>query len=203
MAKRVSSDEKITKIVNFFKSKPDFYCIKELEKKIPKECGISSMQLADFLKAVVDENLVNCEKCGGSNMYWAFQNQERHFRSCEIEKTQLGIESYSQENRRKRRHLAGIEQERQSSPERDALLAEYARLKERVAEIEKLRWQLENCSMAEYCRLEAEAAAIKEGINKTTDDIYTLQGYVCGKFNFDKKDFNSNFEVKEDMDYVD
>lgn len=37
-----------------------------------KATGISSMQIKDILKILVDDGLVRCEKCGIANLYWSF-----------------------------------------------------------------------------------------------------------------------------------
>lgn len=49
------------------------YNIKEIETVGSKKTGISSMQIKDILKLLIDDGLVNCEKCGISNIYWSFQ----------------------------------------------------------------------------------------------------------------------------------
>lgn len=49
------------------------YNIKEIETIASKKTGISSMQIKDILKLLVDDGLVNCEKCGISNIYWSFK----------------------------------------------------------------------------------------------------------------------------------
>lgn len=49
------------------------YNIKEVETIGSKKTGISSMQIKDILKLLIDDNLVNCEKCGISNIYWSFK----------------------------------------------------------------------------------------------------------------------------------
>lgn len=49
------------------------YNIKEIETTGSKKTGISSMQIKDILKLLIDDGLVNCEKCGISNIYWSFQ----------------------------------------------------------------------------------------------------------------------------------
>ena len=55
MAKRVSTEEKLEKIIEFFTSSSDVYVIKELEKKIPTQCNISAMLVKDLLTNLQNE----------------------------------------------------------------------------------------------------------------------------------------------------
>ncbi|ODV93708.1 hypothetical protein PACTADRAFT_18348 [Pachysolen tannophilus NRRL Y-2460] len=74
VAKRgLSLEEKKIKLLDFFKRKHEFYNIKEVENAGSKFTGISSMQIKEVLQNLLDENLVNCEKCGISNLYWVFE----------------------------------------------------------------------------------------------------------------------------------
>lgn len=43
MAKGVSAGEKVSKIMAFFLAKPEIYTLKDLEAKLPKATGLSSM----------------------------------------------------------------------------------------------------------------------------------------------------------------
>lgn len=61
------------KLLAWFQQSHTMYNIKEVETIASKKTGISSMQIKDILKLLVDEGLVNCEKCGISNIYWSFQ----------------------------------------------------------------------------------------------------------------------------------
>ena len=80
MAKRVSTDEKLEKILEFFRKTSDFYSIKELEKLLPKNCpNVNSMLVPDLLKKLQDENLINVEKMGLSNIYWSFSSFSSSF----------------------------------------------------------------------------------------------------------------------------
>lgn len=202
MAKRVSTDEKLEKIINFFKKSLDIFSIKELEKKIPKECGISSMLVPDLLKKLADDNLISIEKCGASNIYWCFPYQKHHHYSCETEKAALAIEGFKEEIEKKKEQLSKIRVTKASTPERDELLAEYNKLKSKVTEIEANKKHNEECSVSEYKSFIKEIKETKEKINKLTDDIFTMQGYVSKKYGMDRKDFNKNFGIDDEMDYV-
>lgn len=202
MAKRVSTDEKLTKIISFFKTTQDIYSIKDLEKKIPKECGLSAMLVPDLIKKLVDENLISVEKCGASNIFWCFQFQKHHSYQCETEKIQLAIESFKEENTKKRAQFEKLKATEDKSEERTELLEEYNKLKEKAMKIEEMKKQNSECSYEEYQSLQKEKEEMKNKANKLTDDIYNIQGYMSGKYNIGRKDFNQSFGVPDDLDYL-
>ncbi|KAM0681811.1 Meiotic nuclear division protein 1 [Glugoides intestinalis] len=202
MVKRVSTDEKLEKIIAFFKKTPEIYTIKDLEKKIPKECGISGMLVPDLIKRLCDENMLSMEKCGASNLYWCFPYQKHHALSCDVEKMALAIESFKEEKEKKTAQLEKLKEMKENNPERDALIAEYKKLKKKVLVIEEHRKQCEECSIEEYKNFVKEIKEMKGTVNKTTDDIYALQGYVCFKYGLTRKEFNQNFELDDAMDYL-
>lgn len=203
MPKGVSAGEKVSKIVEFFLARPEIYTLKELEAKLPKATGLSSMLIPDLIKQVVDDNLVRAEKVGSSNMYWAFPNDERHFVACETEKAQMAVDSYAKDNREKREHLSEMSKTREDNEDRKRLVLEYRELKGRVDELEKIKWLAENSSMEEFQKMEAKIADLKSLTNKVTDDIFTVRGFAFNKYSLEKKDFNRNFDINDDMDYYD
>lgn len=72
----VSLAEKKARILKFFQEEHTVYNMKELEKLIPKRCGISSMIVKELVQNMIDEDgLISVEKCGNINVYWSFQNQ--------------------------------------------------------------------------------------------------------------------------------
>jgi DNA repair ATPase RecN len=71
--KGISIEEKQSRLLAWFQNMHTMYNIKEIETIASKKTGISSMQIKDILKMLVDDGLVNCEKCGISNIYWSFK----------------------------------------------------------------------------------------------------------------------------------
>lgn len=201
--KRVTTDEKLSKIAAFFVKEPEIYTLKELEKKLPRECGISPMLLLELLKKTVDENLVHCEKMGGSNIYWQFKDERYHALACEYERAQVGIEMYTEENAAKREHLGNVAESKKASPERLVLREEHSRLREEVSRMERLKYLTENYSKPQYDAKKRELLETIAQINKLTDSIFSLKGYVCNKYGLDRRDFNSNFNLSDEMDFVD
>jgi chromosome segregation ATPase len=52
------------------------HTIKDLEKALPGVGSVSSIQVKDFVQAMLDENEIKVEKIGSGNWYWSFPGEE-------------------------------------------------------------------------------------------------------------------------------
>ncbi|KAG0674438.1 Meiotic nuclear division protein 1 [Pichia californica] len=107
------------------------YNIKEIETIASKKTGISSMQIKDILKLLTDESLVNCEKCGISNIYWSFKYNSvmrllNDFNNLNIKKEKILINLNSLNNELK---LLKFERSKISKIEKNKLLLNINKLK--------------------------------------------------------------------------
>lgn len=50
--------------------------------------------------------------------------------------------------------------------------------------------------------LEAALKAMKESGNRWTDNIFTVQTYCSNQFSIPTADFNAQFGIPEDLDYI-
>lgn len=62
--------------MDFFTKEHDFFSIKEIESLGSKYVGIHPMQMKDLLQSLIDDSLVNNEKCGISMVYWCFKHDK-------------------------------------------------------------------------------------------------------------------------------
>lgn len=202
MAKKVTADEKLEKIVAFFKSKPEFYSGKDLDKLIPKICGISPLQVDDILTRATDEGLVNKEKLGGKNVYWVFEKQDQHSCACENERLELAIESYRDGKAKKEEHLKELKTRVEDTEERTTLIKEYNSLKEEIQKFEDYEKRKESCSKMLYNKNKQEIENMFKEINQITDNLFMLQSYMCKKYTMDRRDVNNKLGIPNDLDYI-
>lgn len=85
----------------FFNQSHTFYTLKEIEKEGSKYAKISSMLIKDIVQQLIDDNLINCEKCGTTNLYWCFKfdkiknlqvqynNYQKRLKEKQLERDQL------------------------------------------------------------------------------------------------------------------
>ena len=71
----LSQEEKRQKMMEIFYETKSFFQLKELEKIAPKEKGITSMSVKDVLQSLVDDNMVDSERIGTSNYFWAYPSK--------------------------------------------------------------------------------------------------------------------------------
>ena len=77
MSKRkgVSKDEKRSRTIEYFYEKKEPFIMKELEKDLFKIKGIVAQTIPDIIKELIDDDLIECEKMGIINIYWAFPSK--------------------------------------------------------------------------------------------------------------------------------
>ncbi|XP_046901777.1 meiotic nuclear division protein 1 homolog isoform X2 [Hypomesus transpacificus] len=73
--KGLSLEEKRTRMMEIFFETKDVFQLKDIEKIAPKTKGITPMSVKDVLQSLVDDNMVDSERVGTSNYYWAFPSK--------------------------------------------------------------------------------------------------------------------------------
>ena len=53
-----------------------------------------------------------------------------------------------------------------------------------------------------FLLVEKDLSVCKEGANRWTDNIFSLQSFCANKFNIARNDFGSQFGIPEEFDYV-
>ncbi|MEQ2241485.1 Meiotic nuclear division protein 1, partial [Ilyodon furcidens] len=73
----------------------DVFQLKDIEKIAPKSKGIAPMTVKEVLQSLVDDNMVDCERVGTSNYYWAFPSKALHARKHKLEELQKQVRADS------------------------------------------------------------------------------------------------------------
>lgn len=99
-------------------------------------------------------------------------------------------------------NIASAKNGREESDERSKLLEELAAKEtQRAKNLTELEvFKDMDPDLFEKKKKETKDARI--AVNRWTDNIYTLQSYCSDKFMIPKQDFNTQFNIPEDMDYV-
>ena len=173
-----------------------------MEKFVPKATGIVTQSVKEVLQSLIDDRLVNAEKIGTSNYFWSFpstamqsRQNTRNALKEELKRAQeLRIKSEGQLN-----EAAAM---REESKERDELLEKYQELDKKKQEAAgKLEMHRANDpKLLAQKRTEAEKA--KQAANRWTDNIFTLQSYCANNFSIERSQFNEQFSIPEDFDYI-
>ncbi|XP_070361036.1 meiotic nuclear division protein 1 homolog isoform X5 [Equus asinus] len=99
--KGLSAEEKRARMMEIFFETKDVFQLKDMEKIAPKEKGITAMSVKEILQSLVDDGMVDCERIGTSNYYWAFPSKALHARKRKLEV----LESQLSEGNQKRTNL--------------------------------------------------------------------------------------------------
>ncbi|KAK7812183.1 hypothetical protein U0070_014774 [Myodes glareolus] len=73
--KGLNAEEKRTCMMEMFSETKDVFQLKDLEKIAPKEKGMTAMSVKEVPQSEVDDGMVDCERIGTSDYYWAFTSK--------------------------------------------------------------------------------------------------------------------------------
>ncbi|XP_043919428.1 meiotic nuclear division protein 1 homolog [Protopterus annectens] len=141
--KGLSVEEKRTRMMELFFEKKDVYQLKDLEKIAPKEKGITSMSVKDVLQSLVDDALVDSDRIGTSNYFWAFPSKAIHARKRKLEMLESQLSEGIQKKKILQQNIEKAKVGRQDTEDRADLLKELLALRQQrdqlKADIEKYR----------------------------------------------------------------
>ncbi|KAF7244191.1 hypothetical protein EYD10_09602 [Varanus komodoensis] len=87
----LSVEEKRTRMMEIFFETKDVFQLKDIEKIAPKEKGITAMSVKEILQSLVDDGMVDTDRIGTSNYFWAFPSKALHTRKRKLEDLQIQI----------------------------------------------------------------------------------------------------------------
>lgn len=204
MSKRrgLSLDEKRTKMLELFHEKKQCYQLKELEKMAQKEKGITSMSVKEVLQSLVDDGLVDSDRIGTSNYFWAFPSK-----AANINKKKLrDLEEKLQELKRKKDDLSSelslVEKGREESEERSALLEALQKKQSQRKVLTTELEQYKSCDPQTLKELREGTTVAKEAANRWTENVFAVKSWCKNKFSLEEESINKQFGIPEDFDYL-
>ncbi|XP_037617165.1 meiotic nuclear division protein 1 homolog [Sebastes umbrosus] len=201
--KGLSLEEKRTRMMEIFFESKDVFQLKDIEKIAPKSKGITPMSVKDVLQSLVDDNMVDCERVGTSNYYWAFPSKALHARKRKLEELQSQISETKQRQVSVQKAVEKEKVGRQDTKERSSLLKELQALREErtqlQAELEKYR----ECDPEVVEEMRKSNVVAKEAVSRWTDNVFSIKSWTKKKFSFDDSRINKAFGIPEDFDYMD
>ncbi|XP_057581427.1 meiotic nuclear division protein 1 homolog isoform X3 [Hippopotamus amphibius kiboko] len=126
----------------FFETK-DVFQLKDMEKIAPKEKGITAMSVKEVLQSLVDDGMVDCERIGTSNYYWAFPSKALHTRKRKLEVLESQLSEGNQKHANLQKSVEKAKIGRHETEERTLLAKELSLLRgqreQLKAEVEKYK----------------------------------------------------------------
>ncbi|CAL7935068.1 unnamed protein product [Xylocopa violacea] len=189
-------------MLQIFYEKKEFFTLKELERIAPKEQGIVMQSVKDVVQALVDDGLLRAEKIGTTIFYWTFPGENITALEQRIsEATKKIVEAEFKLQKLKE----ACEKEKigkEDTEERGLLLRELEELK---AKEDQLRNQIAKFGDADpeaIAKLAAKAQEYKDVANIWTDNIFAIQSWCKRKFDISEERLNKQFNIPDDLDYV-
>uniref|UniRef100_A0A224XKI8 Meiotic nuclear division protein 1 homolog n=1 Tax=Panstrongylus lignarius TaxID=156445 RepID=A0A224XKI8_9HEMI len=205
MSKRkgLSAEEKRNRMLQLFYEKKEFFQMKELEKIAPKEKGIVAQSVKDVVQSLVDDDMVDTEKIGTSIYFWAFPSKAKHTRKRQLSDLQEKVELTQKQLKKQRENLNQAQAGREDNPERDDIIVELKKQKELNQQLSLELQKYKDNDPETFEKAKKEIELLKEGINRWTDNIFSLKSWCKNKFNIEESILEKQFGIPSDMDYID
>lgn len=204
MSKRkgLSAEEKKIRVLNIFEERKNVFQLKEIEKIASKEKQINSMIVKDIVQSLVDDSLVDTEKIGSSNYFWAFPSKLILIKK---DKLEVARKKHS-ELKRRLKSVNGELLEYESNVDDEILRKEEEdRLKSVKELLGKRRKEMDHLKDFDPVVFEQHKEQIdeaKEAANRWTDNVMTLKQWCKEKVNMESETFHKHFNIPEEIDYV-
>ncbi|XP_056658756.1 meiotic nuclear division protein 1 homolog isoform X2 [Monodelphis domestica] len=186
----------------FFETK-DVFQLKDMEKIAPKEKGITAMSVKEVLQSLVDDGMVDSERIGTSNYFWAFPSKALHAKKRKLETLSA---QFSEGNQKKENLQQSINQAkigRQDTEERTVLSKELTSLRQRKEQLKAELEKYKECDPDVVEEIRQANKVAKEAANRWTDNIFAIKSWAKKKFGFEESKIDKNFGIPEDFDYID
>ncbi|THK32901.1 meiotic nuclear division protein 1 homolog [Diachasma alloeum] len=202
MSKRVTLDEKRTRMLQIFHEREDFFTLKEIEKISSQEKGIVVQSVKDVLQALVDDGLVNSAKIGSAIYFWAFPGEKIVAVEQRIAETNKVIVAAEFKLQKLNAEMETISVAKEDTEERQKVIQELEQLKQKEIELTKQIANFSDCDPEIVEKINEQAKLYKEAANVWTDNIFSIQSWCKNKFDISEETLNKQFHIPEDLDYL-
>eukprot|EP00823_Brevimastigomonas_motovehiculus_P007333 TRINITY_DN6360_c0_g1_i1.p1 TRINITY_DN6360_c0_g1~~TRINITY_DN6360_c0_g1_i1.p1 ORF type:complete len:206 (+),score=44.33 TRINITY_DN6360_c0_g1_i1:60-677(+) len=198
MSKRkgLSLEEKRKRMLEYFYEKKEVFSLKELESHVSKAKGIVQQTVKEVLQSLVDDGLVDNDKIGSGNFYWALPSKAAQTRQVKLEslKKQIADMKTNQEVAEKRKVEAMTG--REASDERTSKLARLEELQKRKDEITSGLKKFSTADPERMKKLDAVTQVAQESAQRWTDNILQVTKYMKNHNpNVSSEQIFANFEL--------
>ncbi|KAM9330447.1 meiotic nuclear division protein 1 homolog [Gastrophryne carolinensis] len=199
----LSVEEKRQKMMEIFFETKDVFQLKDLEKIAPKEKGITSMSVKDILQSLVDDAMVDSERIGTSNYFWAFPSKALHARKRKLEALESQMKEANQKKKSLEQSVEKAKVGRQDTEERSALTQELSLLRQQRDQLKVELEKYKECDPDVIEEIRQANKVAKDAANRWTDNIFSVKSWAKKKFGFEESRIDKTFGIPEDFDYID
>lgn len=201
-AKRMSQEEKRKAVLEIYHTTKQVYTEKEIIV-LASKAGVNANTIVDINQALVDDNLVDKDKIGGSNYFWSFPAKKDRQLQLQHEATLQEIEILKQKVATASSQLSDAKRGREdnSEGERVTKLTRLAVLTKDFAVYEQELEGLKENDPQALADLQKELDLVKNAANRWTDNIFNCKTYLVKKRGMDKKEATKILGITAAFDY--
>lgn len=193
----MSLDEKRSKLLEFFTREHMFYNIKEVEAQGSKFTGVHPMQIKELLQTLVDDGMVNAEKCGVTTLYWCFEYDKHKKMKVLVERSQNKNDDLTKEIQSIVKSIK-IEKEKRTKGNGEVMIQKIANLKkEKKALQEKMSSSAFDMDRVESIKKELQIEISNGEIY--TDNIESLIYYFNKKNGIEREMFKQELGIPDEF----
>ncbi|XP_057699764.1 meiotic nuclear division protein 1 homolog isoform X8 [Corythoichthys intestinalis] len=201
--KGLSLEEKRSRMMEIFFETKDVFQLKDIEKIAPKTKGITPMSVKDVLQSLVDDNMVDCERLGTSNYYWAFPSKALHARKLKLDELSKQVSEAKKRQTSLQDAIEKAKEGRDDTEERSAMLKEFQALTEERAQLQTELDKYKECDPQVVEEMKKSNVVAKIAVSRWTDNVFAMKSWTKKKFAFDNSQIDRAFGIPEDFDYMD
>ncbi|KAG1956821.1 meiotic nuclear division protein 1 homolog [Pimephales promelas] len=200
--KGLSLEEKRSRMMEIFFETKDVFQLKDIEKIAPKSKGITPMSVKEVLQSLVDDNMVDTERVGTSNYYWAFPSKALHARKCRLEELERQNEDGNERKKALQQAVDKAKVGREVNDEREDLLKELVALKNQRDHLKVELEKYKECDPEVVEEIRKANITAKEAVSRWTDNVFAIKSWAKKKFGFENTHLDKAFGIPEDFDYI-
>ena len=161
-----------------------------------------TQSVKEVLQSLIDDRLVNAEKIGTSNYFWSFPSTAMQSRQNTRNTLREEVKKIEEMREKCSLQLTESESMRTKSVERDELLKKYEELEGERREA-AVKLEIHRCNDPKLLAQKRELSEkAKLAANRWTDNIYTLQSFCGNNFGIGRGQFEEQFGIPDDFDYI-
>lgn len=96
-----------------------------------------------------------------------------------------------------------LESGREDCEERDQFMSKLSEYETQIQDLDKQLSRFTDFDPDAVEKMKQQTKTACECANRWTDNVFTCQSWAVSKFGMDKRDFCRQFEIPEDLDYID
>lgn len=189
----MSPQEKKNMLMAWFHQNHDFYTLKQIEKDGSKASKIPGMQMKDVLQELLDDDLLNCEKCGNTNLYWSFKFDFIKQQNDKYDRLTQELDKLKEQIEKVKKDITSEQDSRQAQVDgvnRDDLVVEYDNCVKKYQQLSDAKTN---------AQIKPQLQNLVRGIDAYTDAIECLISYFKNT-GVNEKMIKTEFEIPESFE---